>query len=42
MQARRSRCRILATYSCRDFTRPRSWLLSTDGVEDHNEDRSIN
>lgn len=28
-----SRCRALAEYSCRDFARPRSRLLSTDGVD---------
>jgi hypothetical protein len=28
-----SRCRALAEYSCRDFARPRSRLLSMDGVD---------
>ncbi len=28
-----SRCRALAEYSCRDFARPRSRLLSTDGID---------
>ncbi|HET9117887.1 MAG TPA: hypothetical protein VFN75_07405, partial [Pseudonocardiaceae bacterium] len=28
-----SRCRALAEHSCRDFARPRSRLLSTDGVD---------
>ncbi|MGH3927564.1 MAG: hypothetical protein ACRDTT_32675, partial [Pseudonocardiaceae bacterium] len=28
-----SRCRALAAYSCRNFARPRSRLLSTDGID---------